>query len=345
MNQRVFVEQICLHRREIQAAHIHLNPDEAYPNQPGMLGMVKGVTMARIALQEARVATEASKQEYRSLELGDILFFPTSPTLVTAEERRFLVTQRQSGSLLHKNISYRPSDDRLKGIDRNGQAELARTHKIMRTFSARSVAFMASFLRRYAQAWKIDYASFRPIEEQGRRVSLHSRNDLLHFDSFPTRPSHGDRLLRIFVNIHPERSRVWLTSDHFEVLAGQFAGKLGLTRTPSLLDAWKRSVVKVAARLGLPVIDRPPYDSFMLKFHHTMKEDSVFQKTCRKDRWEFPAGSSWIVFTDSASHACLSGQFALEQTFVINRASLAFPDLAPISILERIAGYPLARSA
>ncbi len=307
--------------------------------------MVRGMTMARIALHEDRFATEASEQEYRGLESGDILFFPTSPPLVTAEERRFLVTQRQSGSLVHKNISYRPSEDRLRGVDPKDLAELARVHDIMRAFSARSVAFMASFLGRYATAWKTDYASFRPIEEQGRRVSLHSRNDLLHFDSFPTRPSHGDRLLRIFVNIHPERSRVWLTSDHFEALAGQFAGKLGLTRTPSLLDAWKRTTVKVAARLGLPVIDRPPYDAFMLKFHHTMKEDAVFQESCRKDRWEFPAGSAWIVFTDGASHACLSGQYALEQTFLINRASLAFPDLAPISILERIAGYPLAQSA
>ena len=34
-----------------------------------------------------------------------------------------------------------------------------------------------------------------------------------------------------------------------------------------------------------------------------MKEDAGFQESCRKDRWEFPAGSTWIVFTDSASHA------------------------------------------
>ena len=51
--------------------------------------------MARIALREDRFATEASEQEYRGLESGDILYFPTSPPLVTTEERRFLVTQRQ----------------------------------------------------------------------------------------------------------------------------------------------------------------------------------------------------------------------------------------------------------
>jgi len=97
--------------------------------------------------------------------------------------------------------------------------------------------------------------------------------------------------------------------------------------------------------MGLPVIDRPPYDAFMLKIHHTMKEDAAFQESCRKDRWEFTAGSAWIVFTDGTSHACLSGQYMLEQTFIVRRSGLACPDVAPISILERIAGYPLARQS
>src|SRR5262245_56998127 len=301
--------------------------------------------MARITLGEDRFATEASRQEYQGLEAGDILYFPISPPLINERDRAFLTTQRQIGGSLYKNISYRPTEDRLKGVDQKDVSQRSRVHQIMRAFSARSIAFMTAFLGRYAGDWKVDFASFRPIEEEGRDVSLHSRNDLLHFDSFPTRPSHGDRLLRIFVNIHPERARVWITSDHFGALADQFAGKIGLTRTPSLLDAWKQSVVKVGARMGLPVIDRPPYDQFMLRFHHTMKEDAAFQRDCRKDRWEFPAGSAWIVFTDSASHACMSGQYALEQTFIIRRSSLTCPELAPISILERIAGYPLARKS
>ena len=238
--------------------HLHRSEARASLGDASILGMVGPLPWHGSRCTKVASTTEASEPEYRCLESGDILFFPASPPLVTEQERRLLVTQRQSGSPVHKNISYRPGEDRLKGVDQAGRAELTRVHEIMRAFSARSVAFMASFLGRYASTWKVDYASFRPIEEQGRRVSLHSRNDLLHFDSFPTRPSHGDRLLRIFVNIHPERPRVWLTSDHFEVLAGQFAGKLGLTRTPGLRDIWKRRAVKAAARLGLPVIDRPP---------------------------------------------------------------------------------------
>jgi 3-deoxy-D-manno-oct-2-ulosonic acid (Kdo) hydroxylase len=301
--------------------------------------------MARITLREDRFATEASPDEYRGLETGDILFFPMAPPLVSPEQRAFLVTQKQSDLAVHKNVSYRPLEDRLRGIDQKNRVQLSLVHEIMRAFSTRAIAFMGSLLSRYAVDWKIDFASFRPIEEEGRKVSLHSRNDLLHFDSFPTRPSHGDRLLRIFLNIHPARPRVWVTSAPFQTLAGQFAGKVGLTRAPGMLDAWKRAAVKVAARLGLPVIDRPPYDAFMLKIHHTMKEDAAFQQNCTKDRWEFPAGSAWIVFTDSASHACLGGQYMLEQTFIVRRRSLTCPELAPISILERIAGYPLARQS
>jgi hypothetical protein len=301
--------------------------------------------MARIVVREDRFTTAASDEEYRGLEAGDIVFFPVSPPLVTEDERAFLVTQRQRDTSLYKNISFRPTEDRLKGVDQQDHVQRQRVHEIMRGFSSRAVAFMSGFLDRYAARWKVDFASFRPIEEQGRKANLHARNDLLHFDSFPTRPSHGNRLLRIFMNIHPERERVWVTSDHFEVLAGQFAGKIGLTRPPTILQVCKRGAVKVGARLGLPVIDRPAYDAFMLKFHHTMKEDAEFQANCRKDRWEFPAGSTWIVFTDSASHACLSGQYMLEQTFIVSRSSLAYPDIAPISILERIAGYPLARKS
>jgi hypothetical protein len=301
--------------------------------------------MARITLGAERFGTEASEAEYHGLEAGDILYFPDSPPLVPREDRAFLVTQKQVDASYHKNVSYRPLEDRLKGVDQNDFAQRAKVHEIMRGYSQRTIKFMSTFVKRYTESWKIDFASFRPIEESGRQVALHSRNDLLHFDSFPTRPSHGDRLLRIFTNIHPQRARVWVTTDHFEVLASKFADRIGLHRSPGALDTWKHLTVRAAASLGLPVVNRPPYDRFMLRIHHAMKEDAGFQETCRKDRWEFPAGSTWIVFTDSASHACLSGQYALEQTFIIRRASLAAPEKAPIAILERLAGYPLARTA
>jgi hypothetical protein len=298
--------------------------------------------MARITIGAELFGTETSEAEYRGLEAGDILYLPTSPTLVSDEDRAFLITQKQVDASYHKTVSYRPREDRFKGVDQDDPAQRARVHAIMRDYSRRAIAFVATLLNRYAASWKIDYASFRPIEEQGRRAGLHARNDLLHFDSFPSRLPHGDRLLRIFTNIHPDRPRVWITTDPFEVLAGRFADRIGLHHRPGPLGAFMHLTVHATVRLGLPVVDRPPYDRFMLRFHHAMKEDAAFQQSCRKDRWEFPAGSSWVVFTDGTSHACLSGQYMLEQTFIVRRSSLAFPEEAPIAVLEKLAGRPLA---
>jgi hypothetical protein len=269
--------------------------------------------------------------------------------VLTDEDRTFLLSQRQSDASFHKNISYRPSEDRLKGVDQKDASEWKRMHATMRAYSTRAIDFMSTFLPGYAGAWKIDFASFRPIEEAGRKVSHRSRNDLIHVDSFPSRPSHGDRLLRIFTNIHPDRSRIWVTSDPFEQLAWQYAGKAGLPHPPGGLSKLRSKALRALSNLGMPVVDRPPYDQFMLRFHHYLKENSAFQAGCPKDQWEFPPNSTWIVFTDTTSHSCISGQFALEQTFIVRRKSLACPEKAPISILERITGFPLdaptARSA
>ena len=296
--------------------------------------------MARITLDDDRAKASASEAHYRRLETGDMIYFPRTPFVLTAEERAVLLASKQDGSF-HKNISYRPAEDRLRGVDPKDRAEWERVHRAMRAYSERAIAFMASFLPRYAQEWKIDFASFRPIEEAGRKVALRSRNDLIHIDNFPSRPSHGDRLLRIFTNINPDRPRIWVTSENFEQLAWRYAGKARLPHPPTWIDALRSKAARLLSTLGLPVVDRPPYDQFMLRFHHYMKESEAFQRDCPKDRWEFPPDSTWIVFTDTTSHSCISGQYALEQTFIVRRESLVSPDKAPIAILERMSGFPL----
>lgn len=299
--------------------------------------------MARITIEGEPAGLTASNEQYQRLETGDILYFPRTPFTLTAEERAVLLAQKQVDASYHKNISYRPAQDRLKGIDQSDGRERARVHEVMRAYSERAIAFMASFLSSYAKDWKIDFASFRPIEEQGRKVSHRSRNDLIHVDSFPSRPSHGDRLLRIFTNVNPERSRIWVTSDSFEQLAWQYAGKARLPHRPTPLTRVRSQAVRLLSSAGLPVVDRPPYDQFMLRFHHYLKESETFQRDCPKERWEFPPDSTWICFTDTTSHSCISGQYALEQTFIVRRGSLVFPEKAPIAILERMTGFALAQ--
>lgn len=246
---------------------------------------------------------------------------------------------RQAGSSYYKNISYRPSQDRARGFAK-GSADEKMLRHVLRGYSQRLTMLVSELLAPYAQTWQLDFSSFRPFEEQGRQLSLRARNDLLHVDSFPTRPTNGNRILRVFTNLNQNQPRVWVTTDTFEAVAKQFAVSARLSafaaEARSPLRPLRRSVVRLASSVGIPLKDRSPYDRFMLSFHHYLKENQTFQDSCPKSRWEFPPNSSWIVFTDMVPHAVLSGQSALEQTFIVSRESLLLPHKAPVSILEKL---------
>ncbi len=47
------------------------------------------------------------------------VYFPVSPPLFSDADRAFLVMQKQTGAALHKNISFQPLQNRLKGVDQD----------------------------------------------------------------------------------------------------------------------------------------------------------------------------------------------------------------------------------
>ncbi len=270
------------------------------------------------------------------LEKGQILFFPAPPFALPQEDIDFLVSLKPADSRLHKNISYRPEQDLLRGFA--DAANEPRVHDIMQRYAAAVRSFVSLFLVPYAGKFQTDYASFRPLEEEGRDLPLHKRNDLLHVDAFPSRPTRGGRILRIFTNVNPARDRVWVVGDRFPQLAARFAESAGLRKfaqASGALRGWKRGL----GTLGLPVADRAPYDKFMLHFHDWLKENTAFQNAKQgKEQLEFPAMSTWLVFTDCVPHAALSGQFAMEQTFIVPVDALVVPEVSPIRVLEKMAG-------
>jgi len=273
------------------------------------------------------------------LERGNILFLARSPFPLNEDDKTFLLAQKQTGAGYHKNIAYRPAEDRLTGTGKSAAAETARLKRILRAYSDWATQFLGELVPEYAGNWTKDFASYRAIEEQGRSARLTARNDLAHVDAFPTRPTHGDRILRVFTNLNPVKSRVWVTSETFEGLAGRFARQVGIPGAPR---AGAQSFAQLARALGIRQWTRSPYDAFMLRFHDFLKQNRDFQQNCIKQRWEFPPGSCWMCYTDMVSHAVLSGQFALEQTFLISRHAMVLPEKAPIRILERICGHPLS---
>jgi hypothetical protein len=284
--------------------------------------------------------SEAKAREIcRELECGHIVFLRQSPIEIPDEDRELLLGRKQSSSAYHKNIAYRPLEDRVTGLDSSESQEAEKLRAILANYSKRSVEFLRTFLAPYAEKWKLEFASFRPIEENGRAARLHARNDLLHFDSFPTRPTNGARILRFFTNINPAQNRVWLTSQTFEAF-GPLMVKAG-ELTTSLHNPVVRGMQSLARVLRLRGKNSSPYDDLMHRCHNAMKEDASFQQNTPKNRWEFPPNSSWMVYTDCVSHAVLSGQYALEQTLLIPQAALVEPQRSPLKILESLAGRRL----
>jgi hypothetical protein len=281
-----------------------------------------------------------SRQYCGELEAGNLLYFPVHPFDLPQRDVEFLLALEPADSRLHKNISYRPESDLLRGFSDNDRK--ARVHEIMRNYAARVRAFIADFLAPYAGRLQMDYASFRPLEEEGRNLPRHKRNDLLHVDAFPSRPTRGARILRVFTNVNPSRERVWVVGERFPILAERFAAAASLSKYANAsrgLSGLKRGL----SRVGLPIPDRTPYDEFMLHFHDWLKENAEFQQSKEgKMRVAFPPMATWLVFTDGVPHSALSGQFAMEQTFIIPVDALVAPGVSPIRVLEELAQRAMA---
>jgi hypothetical protein len=275
----------------------------------------------------------------RLLESGGILVLPETP-LLRESDLSFLAAARQVKSKFHKNISYRPLKHRLTGFDRKS-SEGARMVALMREYSQAATQFMGELLQPYSEHWRLDLASFRPIAEQSRSQATRSRNDLLHIDAFPTRPTNGARILRVFTNTNSEEPRVWTTTVSFGEIAQRFAGEAGLGKIADS-SSGRRNMLRLAAPLFRIVnsgfADRSPYDRFMLGLHDLLKRDANFQRETPKLRIEFPPRSTWIAFTDMVAHAVESGQFALEHTFLVPFNAMLARDKAPLALLENLCG-------
>jgi len=91
------------------------------------------------------------------------------------------------------------------------------------------------------------------------------------------------------------------------------------------------------------VLDTTPYDRSMRRLHNYMKDDAAF-KADRRGYQEirFPPYSAWMVFTDSVSHASLSGQFAFVTTIIVRRRWMKHPEFAPFNRLMALQEAPRA---
>ncbi len=281
------------------------------------------------------------------LEKGHIVFFPQCPLQLPDEPDLVYFRKRLPAQLKIKNVSYHPESDRATGI--KNDLELARRAKNMLiTHSERIQRFLERVIPGLTPDWTVGTSSFRPMQEKGRDLKPHSSNELVHIDAGAYGATNGDRILRFFVNVNPTEDRVWASKGTFADVYSRYGAAAGIAAdandrpanylkkgvTDHLLTAVTRSLEAVGLAEAR-VLNSSPYDRTMRRFHNFMKDTPSFQADpVGHEEFRFPPYSAWMVFTDTCSHASLSGQHALVNTFLIRLACCRLQEHAPINILK-----------
>ena len=273
--------------------------------------------------------SSSSADVTKVLEAGDVVFLPKLRFVVEAEEA-VLFTPAILGS--SKNASFDPSTGRASGTTAGG-ADAAALRSLMQRFSDAAAALVSELCPAYRAALERRRASFRPAEIAGRVTTWRKDDTRLHVDSFPATPCGGRRILRVFTNVNPDgRARTWRIGGDFEAVAERFA--------PGFRMPWPGSA-HLLRLFRITRTRRSAYDALMLQLHDLMKADADFQAHAPQTSIEFPAGSTWMAFTDQVSHAAMAGQYQLEQTFLLPVAAMREPERSPLRVLERMTGRRL----
>jgi hypothetical protein len=296
------------------------------PKDPRMTDVIT------LSINDSQQPAERALQDLAidALERGAVLCLPQLPFPFGPAEQRLLSPELATDA---KNISLAPGGQAPRGVslDEEGQRTL---HGVMQRYAGFSTALLRNLLPHYTGSLEPGRTSFRPLEIAGRTTSRRKDDTRLHVDSFPSSPTGGKRILRVFSNVNPRGdTRTWRLGEPFETVARRFL--------PGVSGPLPGASVLLRA-LGITKRRRTAYDHYMLRMHDRMKADLAYQASAAQNAHEFESGSTWIVYTDQTSHAAMRGQHALEQTFYLPVAGMKTPAHAPLRTLERLLGRPLA---
>ena len=265
-----------------------------------------------------------------ALEAGQVLFFPQLPFILAPAEYQLMTPEVRDPKV--RNISL-GNDHKLKGA-LGDAATLAALESMIARFRQQACALVDQLLPQYQPVLRAAPTSYRPAKVETRSQSWRADDRRLHVDAFPSRPNYGERILRVFSNINPEGvPRVWRIGEPFEAVARHFLPG------SKAYSTWQAKVLQ-ATRVTKSF--RSEYDHLMLQLHDGMKRDLDYQQDARQVTMAFPSGSTWICFSDQASHAVMSGQYMLEQTLHLKPQDQYDPDASPLAILSRLTGRTLA---
>jgi hypothetical protein len=276
------------------------------------------------------ISTELKTYALTSLENGSILYLPNLAFQLLPHEEEFLSPNYVDPKV--KNISFEPHSGVLRCAKCSSEKYQALKNMLQR-FSDNAEQFIRKLFPSYTPALQLGRTSFRPVEISGRISSYRKDDTRLHVDAFPSSPNQGRRILRVFANINPYgQARHWRIGESFLNVAKKFL--------PQTSKQWP-GTASLLKYLKITKSMRTAYDHIMLQIHDRMKADLNYQKAVSQENIYFPSNTSWIVQTDEISHAAMSGQHLLEQTFYLPVNAMFNPERSPLRILEKLTGRVL----
>src|SRR5437660_3350036 len=216
-----------------------------------------------------------------ALEQGRIVHFPRCPLPLPSPDDQDFLREGLAPYLRRKNVSYYPDAEKRAGL-RAPASVLDRARRILRDHSGRLRDFLQGGMPGFTRGWSPGTSSFRPMEEHGRGLSPHASNELIHVDAGAYGATYGDRILRFFVNLNPERERIWISKGSFGELFRAHAAEAGIATGPLQATLPERAFCSAVRLVGRAfpmarVVDSSPYDRRMRRFHNWMKDPPAFQ--------------------------------------------------------------------
>jgi hypothetical protein len=263
----------------------------------------------------ARWAPSLSAEQIRSiiktLEQGDVLYFPKLDFVLTGPQKELLphlfATKKQN------TLYYDSCHATLRGMDPNlGLND--QVVNLLQAYSEYATSLLNTICPRYEASLLRGQTACYLLGE--------SDSELPHIDISPRLQARGKRILTLYTNVHPKgKCSDWMLGEEFSDLIKRFNPTL---TPPGLLSA-RRLLHWLRLRKGV----RSDYEHTMLQLQKKIELETSPASTVTS--FSFPSGASWLLFGDQRLHAMLSGQAVLAQTFYLPPGGQSVPDSLPQS--------------
>lgn len=271
-----------------------------------------------------KISKDIQALSTEALENGKVIYLPHLSFHLNDDELSFLSPHIVNPK--SKNISYDRRNDKLSGTILQG-SDAEKLKLMIKRYSEKTLQFMDALFPEYKDHLIQARTSFRPVEAKARVQSYRKDDTRLHVDAFPSAPTKGERIIRFFTNVNPnQKPRVWRLGEPFADVVQKLAPRTSKP-IPGL-----RTILQA---LKITKDYRTLYDHYMLQIHDNMKMDLEYQKQVPQQEILFPAGSSWIVYSDQVSHAAMAGQHMFEQTFHLPISGMKNKETSPLKVMEK----------